>query len=54
MRIVARILKWLGLALVVAIVGAVGWLYFFPPELLQRMVTAGDLGRKAGKGFYTY
>ncbi|MEU8236716.1 3-hydroxyacyl-CoA dehydrogenase family protein [Actinoplanes missouriensis] len=27
---------------------------FFPPELLQRMVTAGDLGRKAGKGFYTY
>ena len=27
---------------------------FFPPELLQRMVTAGHLGRKAGKGFYTY
>jgi 3-hydroxybutyryl-CoA dehydrogenase len=27
---------------------------FFPPELLQRMVTAGALGRKAGKGFYTY
>ncbi|MFI7605735.1 3-hydroxyacyl-CoA dehydrogenase family protein [Micromonospora sp. NPDC049366] len=27
---------------------------FFPPELLQRMVTAGDLGRKSGKGFYTY
>ena len=27
---------------------------FFPPELLARMVTAGDLGRKAGKGFYTY
>ena len=27
---------------------------FFPPELLQRMVTAGDLGRKAGKGFYAY
>jgi 3-hydroxybutyryl-CoA dehydrogenase len=27
---------------------------FFPPELLQRMVTAGDLGRKSGRGFYTY
>lgn len=27
---------------------------FFPPELLQRMATAGDLGRKAGKGFYSY
>lgn len=27
---------------------------FFPPELLQRMVTAGDLGRKSGKGFFTY
>src|SRR5918998_3645349 len=27
---------------------------FFPPELMQRMVTAGDLGRKTGKGFYTY
>lgn len=27
---------------------------FFPPELLQRMVTAGDLGRKSGKGFYRY
>ena len=27
---------------------------FFPPELLQRMVTAGDLGRKSGKGFYEY
>jgi 3-hydroxybutyryl-CoA dehydrogenase len=27
---------------------------FFPPELLQRMVTAGDLGRKTGQGFYNY
>jgi 3-hydroxybutyryl-CoA dehydrogenase len=27
---------------------------FFPPELLQRMVTAGDLGRKTGRGFYQY
>lgn len=27
---------------------------FAPPELLRRMVAAGDLGRKSGKGFYTY
>jgi 3-hydroxybutyryl-CoA dehydrogenase len=27
---------------------------FFPPELLQRMVVAGDLGRKTGRGFYSY
>ncbi len=27
---------------------------FFPPELLRRMVTAGDLGRKTGRGFYEY
>ena len=27
---------------------------FFPPELLQRMAAAGDLGRKTGKGFYDY
>jgi 3-hydroxybutyryl-CoA dehydrogenase len=27
---------------------------FFPPELLARMVTAGDLGRKTGRGFYEY
>jgi 3-hydroxybutyryl-CoA dehydrogenase len=27
---------------------------FAPPELLQRMVAAGDLGRKSGRGFYEY
>jgi 3-hydroxybutyryl-CoA dehydrogenase len=27
---------------------------FFPPELLVRMVAAGDIGRKAGRGFYEY
>jgi 3-hydroxybutyryl-CoA dehydrogenase len=27
---------------------------FAPPELLRRMVAAGDLGRKTGKGFYDY
>ncbi len=27
---------------------------FFPPELLTRMVEAGDLGRKTGHGFYSY
>ncbi len=27
---------------------------FFPPELLARMVAAGDLGRKTGRGFYAY
>src|SRR5215210_152797 len=27
---------------------------FFPPETLSRMVSAGDLGRKSGRGFYTY
>ncbi|MEP6599450.1 MAG: 3-hydroxyacyl-CoA dehydrogenase family protein [Actinomycetota bacterium] len=27
---------------------------FAAPELLQRMVVAGDLGRKSGRGFYQY
>lgn len=27
---------------------------FAPPELLRRMVAAGDLGRKTGRGFYSY
>ncbi|MBI3091186.1 MAG: 3-hydroxybutyryl-CoA dehydrogenase [Candidatus Tectomicrobia bacterium] len=27
---------------------------FAPPTLLRRMVRAGQLGRKTGKGFYTY
>jgi 3-hydroxybutyryl-CoA dehydrogenase len=29
-------------------------LKFAPPELLSRMVVAGDLGRKTGRGFYSY
>ncbi len=27
---------------------------FAPPELLNRMVSAGELGRKSGRGFYEY
>ena len=27
---------------------------FFPPALLSRMVAAGELGRKSGRGFYSY
>jgi 3-hydroxybutyryl-CoA dehydrogenase len=27
---------------------------FAPPELMRRMVDAGDLGRKSGQGFYSY
>lgn len=31
-----------------------GAVTFQPPELLARMVAAGDLGRKTGRGFYSY
>jgi 3-hydroxybutyryl-CoA dehydrogenase len=27
---------------------------FAPPPLVSQMIAAGDLGRKAGRGFYTY
>lgn len=27
---------------------------FFPPEIVSRMVEAGELGRKSGRGFYDY
>src|SRR5918911_1732084 len=27
---------------------------FAPPEILNRMVTAGGIGRKSGRGFYSY
>jgi len=27
---------------------------FAPPPLVERMIAAGDLGRKTGRGFYTY
>jgi 3-hydroxybutyryl-CoA dehydrogenase len=27
---------------------------FYPPETMARMVIAGDLGRKTGRGWYTY
>jgi len=35
MRIIVKILKWLALLVVVLVVGAAGWLYFLPPELLR-------------------
>jgi 3-hydroxybutyryl-CoA dehydrogenase len=34
--------------------GALGSDAFRPPELLRRMVAEGDLGKKTGKGFYTW
>lgn len=36
------------------IYGETGDSKFFAPELLTRMVAAGDLGRKSGSGFYDY
>lgn len=27
---------------------------FYPPPMVERMVAAGDLGRKSGRGFYEY
>lgn len=36
------------------IYGETGDSKFFAPELLTRMVAAGDLGRKSGRGFYDY
>ncbi|HSK28173.1 MAG TPA: 3-hydroxyacyl-CoA dehydrogenase family protein [Jiangellales bacterium] len=36
------------------IYGETGDPKFFPPETLTRMVSAGDLGRKSGQGFYPY
>lgn len=36
------------------IYGETGDAKFFAPELLTRMVAAGDIGRKSGRGFYDY
>jgi 3-hydroxybutyryl-CoA dehydrogenase len=36
------------------IYGETGDPKFFPPETLTRMAAAGDLGRKSGRGFYSY
>jgi 3-hydroxybutyryl-CoA dehydrogenase len=53
-----RLLDWVGLDIHKA-VSAV--LYerlldprFAPPPLVDRMISAGHLGRKTGKGFYDY
>ena len=35
-------------------VDAYGEERFAAPETLQKMVAAGDFGRKSGKGFYDY
>lgn len=37
-----------------AIYAETGDTKFLPPELLNRMVEAGDLGRKSGRGFYDH
>ena len=54
-------LQTLDLAGIDILVKATGNIYddtrdskFAAPELLLRMVAAGDLGRKSGRGFYTY
>jgi CubicO group peptidase (beta-lactamase class C family) len=35
MRIFGKILKWLGLVVVILVIAALGWLYIFPPELIR-------------------
>lgn len=37
-----------------AIYAETGAARFFPPELMSQMVTAGELGRKSGQGFFAY
>jgi 3-hydroxybutyryl-CoA dehydrogenase len=32
----------------------VGGEHFRPPAILERLVDAGNLGQKSGRGFYTY
>lgn len=52
------LLDFVGLDTVVRIAGIMFEEYheprFAPPSLLRRMVTAGQYGRKSGKGFYDY
>jgi CubicO group peptidase (beta-lactamase class C family) len=35
MRIIGRVLKWLGILIAVVVVGTFGWLYLLPPELFR-------------------